>query len=232
MTYDWQASLATLVFIIAVTVIGKFLVFQVPALKKAREHNLAEDKRKMGIPKYPPNVKRSQRIGLAINIIFFAGILPWFVTMDSQPWWRILVDAFAILMIYDFFYYMTHRFLFHGKSFMRQVHAVHHQARNISHVDAFYLHPVETVIGISLYFFTVAGWALFMGELSWLAVGIGFVVFTQINTINHTHLELPYFPFKTLNWIAAKHAVHHVNMHKGNYATITLLYDKLFGTLE
>jgi sterol desaturase/sphingolipid hydroxylase (fatty acid hydroxylase superfamily) len=27
------------------------------------------------------------------------------------------------------------------------------------------------------------------------------------------------------------HAVHHEKMRKGNYVTITLLYDKLFGTL-
>ena len=40
------------------------------------------------------------------------------------------------------------------------------------------------------------------------------------------------FPYRILTWISTKHAVHHENMRKGNYATITLLYDKLFGTLE
>ena len=45
-------------------------------------------------------------------------------------------------------------------------------------------------------------------------------------------MKLPYFPFRTLSWITAKHHVHHENMHKGNYATITLFYDKLFGTFD
>jgi sterol desaturase/sphingolipid hydroxylase (fatty acid hydroxylase superfamily) len=28
------------------------------------------------------------------------------------------------------------------------------------------------------------------------------------------------------------HAAHHVDMNRGNYATLTMLYDRLFGTLE
>ena len=47
-----------------------------------------------------------------------------------------------------------------------------------------------------------------------------------------THVDLPYFPFKTLSWITAKHHRHHENMQMGNYATITLIYDKMFGTFE
>jgi sterol desaturase/sphingolipid hydroxylase (fatty acid hydroxylase superfamily) len=40
----------------------------------------------------------------------------------------VLLDAFLVLMIYDFFYYVTHRFLFHGKGHFRGVYAVHHHA--------------------------------------------------------------------------------------------------------
>ena len=48
-----------------------------------------------------------------------------------------------------------------------------------------------------------------------------------------THeIDLHTFPWRTLNWIAIRHDAHHIDMHKGNYATITLLYDWLFGTLE
>ena len=62
-------------------------------------------------------------------------------------------------MVYDFFYYLTHRFLFHAATdsrfavlrYFRRVHAVHHQARDPSHIDAFYVHPVETTIGQVLF---------------------------------------------------------------------------------
>jgi sterol desaturase/sphingolipid hydroxylase (fatty acid hydroxylase superfamily) len=58
------------------------------------------------------------------------------------------------------------------------------------------------------------------------------LIFTQVNTINHTFVHLPYFPFKTLDKITSLHAAHHVDMNQGNYATLTMLYDWLFGTLE
>ena len=58
------------------------------------------------------------------------------------------------------------------------------------------------------------------------------LVFTQANQINHTFVNLPHFPWKTLDRITSLHAAHHVVMKRGNYATLTMLYDWLFGTLE
>ena len=45
-------------------------------------------------------------------------------------------------------------------------------------------------------------------------------------------MNLPYFPFKTLDTVTSLHAAHHVDMNQGNFATLTMLYDWLFGTLE
>lgn len=232
MTYDWQASLVVLAAVIALTVIGKFLLFKIPALRQAREHNIAEDAKKIAKDKYPPVIKQSKYVGLALNIFFFVGIAPFVLTMQAQPVWKVLVDIVAILMVYDFFYYLTHRFLFHGQSPLRQVHALHHQARNPTHIDAFYVHPVETAIGVALFILTPALLAPLMGPFHVTTLIVTYLIFVQLNTVNHTHVDLPYFPFKTVTWITRKHAVHHENMHKGNYATITLLYDRLFGTLD
>ncbi|MBE9538969.1 MAG: sterol desaturase family protein, partial [Proteobacteria bacterium] len=82
-----------------------------------------------------------------------------------------------------------------------------------------------TVVSIALL-------AALMGPFHVVTIILSFAIYVQINTINHTFVDLPYFPFKTLSWVTAKHHVHHINMHKGNYATITLLFDKLFGTLD
>ena len=79
---------------------------------------------------------------------------------------------------------------------------------------------------------TVVALSVIMGPFNIITIVTTFVLYYQLNQINHTYVNLPYFPFKTLSWITAKHHVHHENMHKGNYATITLLYDKLFGTLD
>lgn len=230
--YHWQEALLTLLAIIALTKVGKFIVFKVPALAAMRNVNLEEDNAKIAQAKYPPVIKASQRVGLAVNIGFFVLILPWVVTLEAQPVWTMLLHGVAILMIYDFFYYLCHRFWFHGKGKMRQIHAVHHQARSPTHIDGFYVHPLETFIGLSLFLGLVGILGALLGTLHVATVAVTYVVYVQLNTINHTRVTLPYFPFRTLSWITAKHHVHHENMHKGNYASITLLYDRLFGTLD
>lgn len=232
MQYEWQASIALLVLAIVITKLGKWLVFSVSALKQAREENFAADETKIATDKYPPIIAATRKIGLTSNLLFFIAIAPFFVTLAPQSIGEVLLGIVTILMVYDFFYYLTHRFVFHGQSFMRQVHALHHQARNPTHIDAYYVHPLETFIGIALFMGTIALLGYFMGPFNIVTVAIPYVIFQQLNIINHTHIELDAFPFKTLTWITAKHAVHHENMHKGNYATITLLYDKLFGTLD
>jgi len=159
-------------------------------------------------------------------------MLPFIATLQAPSIGKMLIDTAVMLMVYDFFYYLTHRFLFHGNGNFRRIHALHHQARSPSHIDAFYVHPLETFIGIALYMGSAVLCAAIFGRYHVVPLGISYVAFTQLNVVNHTKIDLPYFPFKTLTWISAKHAIHHENMHRGNYATITMLYDKVFKTLN
>jgi len=230
--YDIVASLLALAIIAAITVAGKKLVFSVPALGKMRALNKEKDKPKWQQDKYPPVVRATQRVGLYCNITFFLVLAPFCITLEPQPIWKILLDVFIILMVYDFFYYLSHRFWFHGQGRMRKIHAVHHQARNPTYLDAHYVHPLETFVGLALYMGSIVLLAALLGQFHIATIVLTFLIFTQINQINHTFVDLPYFPFRTLNWIVEKHHVHHENMHKGNYATITLFYDKIFGTLD
>lgn len=230
--YHWQETLLALVAIIALTKLGKFIAFKVPALAEMRRQNLEEDQQKIAKAKYPPIIRASQKVGLAVNIVFFLLILPWVITLEAQSVWTMLAHLVAILMIYDFFYYLCHRFWFHGNGRMRQVHAVHHQARHPTHIDGFYVHPLETFVGLGMFLALIGLLGALLGPFHVATIVVTYVVYVQLNTINHTRITLPYFPFRTLSWITAKHHVHHENMHKGNYASITLLYDRLFGTLD
>ena len=236
--YDWKAGIALIVMVVALGKFGRWLVFKVPAFQGVREQNRALGKERLGRDKYPPMIKRSIRAGMWTNLAFFFVMAPLVVSFEPRPLWRGLFDIVLILMVYDFFYYLTHRFLFHAAHdsrfavlrFFRRVHAVHHQARDPSHIDAFYVHPVETTIGQLLFHFTVLGLGLAVGGFHVVSVAIASLVYIQLNTFNHVKFELP--GYKVLNWISFKHHVHHIDMQKGNYATITLLYDKLFGTLD
>lgn len=230
--YNILESLLALAIIAALTVLGKRVAFSVPALGSMRDMNREKDKPKWKQEKYPPVVRATQRVGLICNATFFLVLAPFCVTLSPQPIWTILLHVFVILMVYDFTYYLSHRFWFHGQGAMRKIHAVHHQARNPTYLDAHYVHPFETFVGLALYMGTIVLLAAVIGPFHVATMVLTYLIFTLINQINHTYVDLPYFPFKTLNWIVHKHHVHHQNMHMGNYATITLLYDKLFGTLD
>ena len=228
--YDWQAGLVFLLLLIAMTKIVKYFAFKVPALERERLKNMALWKEKRKLEKYPPIMRATQKTGMRCNAVFVFFVSPFLLTLEAQPVWEILLDLVVMLMVYDFMYYLTHRFVFHGQGAFRKIHAVHHQARDPSYIDAHYVHPLETLVGMLLFLGTFPLVGFWLGPLHSVTAALAFLVFTQLNQINHCKVELPYFPFKTLSWIAARHAAHHENMHKGNYSTITLLYDKLFGT--
>ena len=232
MMYDWKAALAFLASLTVVTVVGKYLVFQIPALREMRKLNYAADREKLLHKRYRAAVKINNRAGLVTNLLFLIVVLPFCLTLDSRPLWRHAVDVFVVLIVYDFFYYLTHRFVFHGK-LLRKQHAVHHQARTPTYMDALYVHPLETVIGLTLFYGTVPLIALLEGApLNAFSMAFAALVFTQLNSINHTFVNLSYFPFKMLSNITWVHAAHHVDMEQGNYATLTMLFDRIFGTYE
>ena len=232
MSYDWLAALVTIGALAALTAVGRFLAFKVPALQQMRELNQEADAPKMAGERFREAVKENSRAGLVTNLVFYFTILPFCVSFASRPLWQHLAEIVAILMIYDLMYYVTHRFVFHGRP-MRKAHALHHQVREPTYIDALYVHPLETFIGLSLYLLSIPIVALVVGApLNAFSVAVATLIFTQVNTINHTYVNLPYFPFKTLDYVTGVHAAHHVDMNQGNFATLTMVFDWLFGTYE
>ena len=232
MSYDWLAAGAFVLTLIVMTVVGKWLVFRVPALQRMRELNHEADREKLSRQRFRDAVKVNNRSGLITNLVFFATILPLCVSLEGRAWWRHLVDIVLVLLVFDFFYYLTHRFLFHGK-LLRKVHALHHQARTPTYIDALYVHPFETFIGLALFLGSIPLVAAVTGApLNAFSMAVATLIFTQLNTINHTWVNVGRLPYTVVDWITAIHAAHHVDMDQGNYATLTMLYDWLFGTLE
>jgi sterol desaturase/sphingolipid hydroxylase (fatty acid hydroxylase superfamily) len=90
------------------------------------------------------------------------------------------------------------------------------------------LHPVETILGLGLFFGSVA----LVGGVHIYTLGALFTTYTALNILNHAGIDVPHFPFKTLGVLAAKHDRHHHSMLSGNYASITPLPDIIFGTVE
>jgi sterol desaturase/sphingolipid hydroxylase (fatty acid hydroxylase superfamily) len=168
----------------------------------------------------------------AVSIVLIFGImfgLGKYIYYDGRvPLWRYFLEAVTVVLIYDFAYYFMHRYLFHEWKILRGVHSVHHAARNPRHFDALLLHPVETVMGLSLFFGTCA----LVGGIHVITLGVLFTLYTSFNILNHAGVDAPFFPFKTLGKVAVIHDRHHHSMRSGNYASITPLPDIVFGTVE
>jgi sterol desaturase/sphingolipid hydroxylase (fatty acid hydroxylase superfamily) len=143
-------------------------------------------------------------------------------------WPRLIADGLAVILIYDFGYYVMHRYLFHEWRVLRPVHAVHHAAQNPRAIDSFLLHPIETVMGLLLLLLSIAA----VGGIHIITFAPIFVGYTTLNVFNHAGLDIPRFPFKTLGLLAVAHDKHHHSMANGNYASLTPLPDIIFGTFE
>ena len=169
------------------------------------------------------------------QLVVFLLVIPFSVTLAPQPWWEILLDTFIILMVYDFFYYLVHRFLFRDGPLgapLKWVHAAHHQMKNPCSKDSAYLHPFETCLGIALYAATIGVLAIIMGEFHIVSTIVTFVAFSAINQHNHDLMEVDRFPFRFLKYMSDMHHVHHARFIGGNFATISLFYDWQFGTYD
>jgi sterol desaturase/sphingolipid hydroxylase (fatty acid hydroxylase superfamily) len=234
--YQWQLSLYSAIGIAAVTLIGGQIVRLVPTLKDASRLNDEAYQSKMERPNYAANQKWNRKWGLLYWVAIFGLVLPFCLTGEPQPWWRVPRDILVILMFYDFFYYLVHRFLFHDGGFLHGpllwVHAVHHRQHNPCRMDSSYIHPLEVAMGLGLYAGSIAVLSWLMGPFHMATIVITWVVFSQINLHNHDLWNADRFPFRYLAYMSTMHHNHHAKFTGGNFATITLLYDWLFGTID
>lgn len=240
MTYNWIAALLFVGTLIASTLAVRALAWRVTEFSELRSQNTEADKKKMSRSYFRDAVKRNNKSGMWTNIGFYLTILPFTVGFGPRPLWQHLLEIVAVLLIFDFMYYLTHRFIFHG-DLLRKVHALHHQARTPTYIDALYVHPLETFIGLSLFLLSIPIVSIIAGQpMNPFSAAIATLAFTQLNTVNHawTNLEgetpagalAPLF--RAVDYITGVHASHHIDMSHGNYATLTMMYDKAFGTFE
>ena len=107
MTYDWQAALAFVATLVVMTTLGSKLLLQVPAVQRMRRLNREADRPKLARESFKQAVETNSRIGLGTNLVFYVTILPFCVNLEPRPIWVCLVEIAAVLMIFDFFYYLT-----------------------------------------------------------------------------------------------------------------------------
>lgn len=230
--YEGMLALIMAVSVLVIPFLAAKLLTRFSTFKEIAQLNQAVVDEKSQKAYWVKNQAWNRRWGGLFIAIIFAAIIPFVITSESQPWWSYPLDIFVILMVYDFFYYLTHRFAFHGGGRLQLIHAVHHQQKNPCRMDSSYIHPLEVAIGLGLYIGSVILLSLVMGKFHIVTLILTWITFSEINLHNHDRQESDKAPFGYLKYVADMHHVHHSRFTSGNYATITLLYDWMFGTLD
>lgn len=235
--YRWDLSLYGGLGILVCVGVLKALAWFQPTFREAAKVNSQVYAEKMAKPHYASNQAWNRKWSLVFIVAIFGGILPFCLTAERQVWWNVLLDMFVVLMVYDFFYYLMHRFVFHdggliGGGPLMWMHAIHHRQHNPCRGDSSYIHPLEIALGLGLFVATFALLSVFMGKFHVITLVITWVAFNMINLHNHNRWSADTFPFRYLNKISVAHHHHHAKFTGGNFATISLLYDWMFGTLD
>jgi sterol desaturase/sphingolipid hydroxylase (fatty acid hydroxylase superfamily) len=233
--YHWQLALLAGLGLVAATAAGR--VFRlIPAIGASHRLNSETLRRKMERPAYAENQRWNRMWGGIYIAVAFGVIVPFTLTAVVQSWPKMLLDTVVILFVYDFFYYLMHRFLFHDSAFfggpLKWMHAIHHRQHNPCRQDSSYIHPLEVALGLGLFIMTMFALSFVLGGISVVTFVVTFVAFSQINLHNHTLWEADHFPFKYMSYLSRMHHNHHARFTGGNFATISLLYDWMFGTLD
>ena len=231
MTHILEGIIIILVGMILTKLLLK-VIRTTPILMKFERINREQDDAKRSMPKYARVLAANKKAETYPYLVVALVIAPFFASFDALPAWRYVTDILVMLLIYDLLYYLTHRFLFHGNSYFKRIHGVHHQARDPSYIDAHYVHPLETTIGLSVLGLSLVIAGIAVGGFNIWSLAVGLFVYSQVNVLIHTQFDEPQFPYKTATWLVRKHHLHHLNMNQGNYSSLFLIYDKLFGTLE
>jgi sterol desaturase/sphingolipid hydroxylase (fatty acid hydroxylase superfamily) len=234
--YAWKLSLLTAFSLGLVTFLGKKALMIVPTLRASAKINADSFQSKMQKPTYAANQAWNRRWSLFFLAVIYGLIMPFCVTLEMPSGWIMLRDIVVILMFYDFIYYLTHRFLFHDSGFLggplKWMHAIHHRQHNPCRKDSSYIHPLEIAIGLGLFVSTIYGMSRVLGRFHVATVVITWIAFSEINQHNHDLWEEDKFPFKYMHYLAKMHHHHHAKFTGGNFATISLLYDWMFGSLD
>jgi sterol desaturase/sphingolipid hydroxylase (fatty acid hydroxylase superfamily) len=140
---------------------------------------------------------------------------------------RLVFEILAILLVYDFAYYWLHR-LMHTTRGMRWVHGRHHEVRNPTAMESFYLTPAELFAGLGL--LLACTWLL--GPVSIYSFAVVFFIHTTLNITVHSGLLSKNLLLWPIDHLTHKHYTHHAGNYDNNFASLTPFWDMLFRTAK
>lgn len=175
----------------------------------------------------------SRTLTITLNGIFAIGLYVLFTHFGEQLMVHrgttapltFCLQVLAIVLLYDFMYYVMHR-LFHFRWFMKSVHGVHHKVRYPTAMDGLHLNPIDSLAATALLFLSI----VVIGPVSLGVFYASLFAYLSINIVNHTGLAFPHPAFALTNFWARKHDIHHGVDTDSNFGSIVPFWDWIFGT--
>ncbi len=178
-----------------------------------------------------PGLKRMLNIAyiavLSVVTVFAMTFLLFRYRLHSGPVSapRAVFEVLSILLVYDFAYYWLHRVM-HTTRGMRWVHGRHHEVRNPTAMESFYLTPIEMFAGLGL----LCGVTSLLGPVSMYSFVAVFFIHSTLNITVHSGLASASLLLWPVDRLTQKHYLHHAGSYDNNYASLTPFWDNLFGT--
>ena len=90
--------------------------------------------------------------GVSVALIFSVtfGLGDYLFYSTPTPIWVMVVEALAVVLIYDFAYYFFHRYPLHEWKLLRKAHVLHHTVKYPTALESLFVHPVENLLGVVL----------------------------------------------------------------------------------
>jgi sterol desaturase/sphingolipid hydroxylase (fatty acid hydroxylase superfamily) len=175
---------------------------------------------------------------IALNLTCLIGgtalTLPWvehLFTMKTPSPLVVALDVLFVFLVDDLYFYGFHRLIHENRFLYRKVHRVHHKAFAPLPLDFIYVHPFELMGGMVG---PVLGVAILIGVHGQLSA-YSFCAYTLLRQTHELNLHsgIRSLLSRLLPFLGATdhHDFHHRYPTKGNYGSVTSLWDRMFGTV-
>jgi len=155
----------------------------------------------------------------------FPSWVPVAVLAELPVW----VQAVAVIVVLDFFFYWMHRAK-HRWDWWWRLHETHHSSRELDWFSSVRFHPVEKIVDRCIYLFPLT--FLGVGEEALLILSI---VDALIATFSHANIRMRIGPLIYVFVGPEMHRWHHARSMDGqtsNFGNNLSIFDWLFGTAK
>jgi len=176
---------------------------------------------------------------VVLKVVLLAPFLVWAEYLAQKEWglapmlgYGGIGGIIATIVVFDMFDYWWHRFN-HRFGFLWRFHKVHHVDTHVDVTTALRFHPGELFISFFVKLVWIAIWGPSMAGFAAFEIAVSLA-----SQFHHSNIDLPERWERVLRLFLVTprfHTSHHtVSRRTGdaNFATIFIVWDRLFGTYE